>query len=215
MTTTATLETVEASELDFDALEATCGTTIEELQASVARLSLDALTDPEVRLNLIDAEHRLSEAEHELTVVARARAERERRDHEALQKAMDAKRQQHYVAAQKLQPAREQAAVAVDEAAQVYVRAITQYVTAAREQQAELLKANQPHAASAARPNGFAIQASFALALRDARWNRAFNGLGLWDRLPLISPNRQKPLAELDARAVEPVEPGTKKDRSE
>ena len=192
-------------QVDLDAIERDCEHKIGELRKAVSRLSLDAMTDPEVRNELVGVERELAEVETERHRVDLARAEQERRDADARQKALDARQQAAYRAAQKLQPGREQAAAAVDEAAEEFVRRIADFTAVCRKQQAALIQAGQPQVANIARPRGFLLEATLAKALTDARWAKTV-GPGLWERLPLIPLQHQKPLVESDAHPVEPPE---------
>lgn len=191
--------------VDLDALERDCETKIGELCGAIGRLSLDALSDPEVRHELVDVERELAEAQQEIQRIHLARAEQERRDMEARQKALGARQAAAYKAARQLQPKRERAAEAVDAAAEVFISAISEYVTICHSQQAALVQAGQPQVANIARARGFAIEATFARALTEARWAKQLGGVNPFERLPLIPAMHRKALAESDARPVEPL----------
>ncbi len=195
----------EPQEVDLDALQADVETKIRGLRDAIGRLSLDALSDGTVRAEMIDAEHQLAECQQELVHIGLARAEQERREVEARQKALGAQQRAAYKKARQLQPKRVRAAEAVDAAAKSFVDAISEFVGVCRDQQAALQSAGQPQQANVARAQPFLVEASLAKALSDARWQKRTTGL-TFERLPLIPIAHQRKLAESDARPVEPEE---------
>lgn len=190
-------------EVDFDALERDL---LERLAAARQRrqeLALDVLSDPAGRQELGQVEDVIAECEHEQQRLALARAELERRELARREKEESEARRAAYREAQLLQSARERAAEAIDRAATAFVAAIVAYGDVCVRQQTALRSAGRPQQAHIARPFRFGIEATFARAMSEARGKRQL--VDVWERLPLIPPMHQKPLAEADARPVEPI----------
>jgi hypothetical protein len=204
----AVAEPEQVAEVDLDAARAEVEENISRLRRAVSRLSLGAFTDsdPAVRSELIGVEGELADAEAELQRISLARAERERLAIEAQAAEQDAARLAALEVAQRLQPARAEAARAVDVAAAAHVEAVASFVSVARAQQQALRRAHQPETAHIARASGFAVEAAFARAMREAKWSGSLRGIDLWTRLRYIPVGHQRLLAESDARPVEPLE---------
>ncbi len=199
-------ETRPGDDFDLLALQADAEDNIERLRRDVSRLSLDSLGgDPEVRAELLDCERQLGEAEAEVVRIERARVEAERREMERDQTAFNARQAAALKDARRLQGERAKAAEAVDVAAVAFTDAIVAYVTACRDQQGKLRAAGNVDLAHIARPVGFSIEAAFAHAMREQTFRGALRGL--WERMPLIPVGHQRPLAEADAKVVEPLAP--------
>jgi hypothetical protein len=190
--------------VDLDAIEVDAQEKIDRLREAVSRLSLDAFSDPAVREELIAVEHELSDVEVELQRIASARAEQERRDMAAREAAETERQQAAYNDARRLQVERSTAAKAVDRAGESHVAAVLRWVDVCRRQEAKLRESGRPAVADMAKPRGHVVEAAFAHAFRDAWWAGTLRGLGIWDRLPLIRQAHKRPLAESDAKPVEP-----------
>ena len=187
--------TVAAVVPDLDEIERKLTGRLGELNHQRQRLALDAIGDSKAAAKLADVEGKLGACEQELRRLELARAEWERREVEAREAEKTEQRQAAIAEVRRLQPAREDAARAVDAAAEAHVAAVARYLAVCREQQAALSAADLAAIAGVARPIGMTIEASFARALLELD----LGGLDVWSRLAMIPPHLRVPLAESDA----------------
>ncbi len=184
--------------LDIPKQERDTEARIAELSSKRAELALDVLTDEALRPELEATERDLFAAEREAARLVEAQAEVERREAAALQDEADSEREATLKRARALQPRREEAAKAIDEAAEAFGAAVSKWAAICTQQQSELSQvvANQ-QTARACRPLGFLVEAALV---------RAMDGLDpdprsidMFDRLGFIPVAHRKPLAESDA----------------
>jgi hypothetical protein len=194
--------------VDLAAIESGIQAQITELDAERAQLSLDAFSDKRAKALLDDVEDRLAAAQAELGRVQLARAEQERRVTEARETETRERQAAALNEARRLQGLRAKLAAAVDDATRAYLEAVAAYIVVCRKQERQLIEGGWSREnADTARPRGHAIEAAFAVAKRQVEPAGVFGGIGLWQQAPpSVPPSRQAPLAESDARPVEPLE---------
>lgn len=171
------------------------------------RLSLDALTDAGARKRLAAVERQLDECEAELDRVELARREQARRQAEAIEAAENERRQQALTHARELQAEREKAAHAVDLAAARFARELRKFDRITTEQETTLRRVGARNAADMARPRSWQIEAALMHALREAGCPHGIIALEAFAGPAHIGPGWVRPLAESDARPIEPAAP--------
>lgn len=188
---------------DLQALARDAERRLVELREQRARLSLDALTDPEGAegQELASVESETAAAERQLAHARLAGEERDRRESEAREHAEREQRQQGYERAQALQRDREAAAGKIDRGAKALAGALAVFDCVVREQD-EALKQAGRREGTRVRPD--AIESAVHAALQAAGVQRG--------ALPLELRFHPRPQALLDGdqKPVEPAEKGAR-----
>jgi len=182
--------------VDLDALSADADAKLAELRPQLARLSLDALTDPTVAAELADVQSEIASAESALAQVALARQEQGRRDSQAAAEAEAQRRAEALDSACVIQVEREAAAASFDAAADALAAATWRWLRACDRQDVALREAGRTSGSGAARARPFALQGAYQRAMRDTRGVLALEAT--------VPPREQKRLADADVRPVEP-----------
>ncbi len=189
---------------DLDAIEAAARAQIGRLEQARARLSLDALRDPDVREEVADIEHQISDAEREIERIALARTEGERRERQAV---VDAEAERRAVAlkeAEKFHAQRLKAAKAADEAAAVYAAKLRQWDQLTTAEEGALRRAGRPADADAARPRSWQIEAALRYAIVNAGNQPSIVRLEAFSGGASVGPRNVRPLAESEAPLTAP-----------
>jgi DNA repair exonuclease SbcCD ATPase subunit len=121
----------------FDALEGEVNAKLAALAEARQRLSLDALTDEDARLELANVEDENRAAEAELERLALARTESSRRDREAEEKVERELRQAAAARAAKVEAMLPKLAKKIDSTGAAFARALADYQSAFYSHQAE------------------------------------------------------------------------------
>jgi hypothetical protein len=203
-----TTVTEPARVVDLDAIDQELVEKIDELSRDRQRLALAAMSDNSARARLSDIEAELSTAQGERQRLDLARAEQFRLDAEARQEQLDAERAAALKDARRLQARRQDAAAAVDATAREFAAAVLEYAEICGRQQVRLLEAGySENWTRVARFQGYPVEAALACALRET----GAAHVPAFERLPVILPAHQKPLADSDPRVVEPLADKTKR----
>lgn len=184
-----------AAELERRAVEA--DERLAGLRAQRDDLALDAaLSRGDALQQLERLEREIAEADAEVGRLRLAAAQRERREAEARQQALDAQQAQALARARELGDERQRAARAVDVAARKLGDALDGYLTACDEQGRALAEAGRRHGSVTVRPPGVVLEGALLAGFgeRAAR----FRSAGLLERVGLVPARLRVPLADVD-----------------
>ena len=165
----------------------------------------EALTDSEVAAELRAVEDDIANCEAALERVTLARAEQDRRGQQAQAEAETERRDEGMRHARRLEAERRKAARAVDSALRKFAAALRSWDKTTSEQERALRAAGwSAEQAMAARPRSWQVEAAIGRAVRDAKCPAGIVRLEAFRNG--LFPSHVKPLGELDAKVLSPVE---------
>lgn len=194
-----------AEPVDLDALQKDAERRIEQLREQRMRLAPEALTDSEVAAELKAIEGEIANCEAALERMKLAWAEKDRRSRQEQADAEAERRTAAMRKARELEAERRRASRAVDSALRRFATALRSFGKTTTAQERALRAGGwSMEQSQAARPRPWTIEAAVMRAPWDAscpsnilRLESFNNGLG---------PSHVKPLAENDAKVIEPAE---------
>lgn len=192
--------------VDLDELQAEADSRLAELREQRQRLAPEALRTKTGATKLARVEAEIREAEQSLDRVQLARTETARREEQARADAVSERRTAALQRARELQTERQKAAKAVDTALRRFATTLASWDRITTEQEQTLRAAGwNGERAMQARARPWMVEAAIALALRDAGCPRGIVGLQSFTGPISLGPRHEGPLADQDARPVEPV----------
>ena len=194
--------------VDLEALQSETEAELAELRDRRRRLAPEALRIRSAAGKLTRVEVQIREAEQALERVQLARAETARREEQARLDADAQRRAGGLARARELQSERNAAAREVDAAARQFAVKLAAWdrITTRQEQALRAAGWNGEHA-MAARPRPWMVEAALGRALGDAGVPRGMIRMETFTGATAsVRPGKVVPLAECDARPVEPPE---------
>ena len=185
-----------AESVDLDRVERDTQEQVERLRERRQMLALDGLTDPAAAAELSKVKADLDAAENALGHIELARTETARREQEALDQAAQQARDEAFARARELQTEREKAAARFDAAASKLASSLADLHKICGEQANLLLAAGRRQARDQAQFRPGSVVDGLKHALQEA---------GARDPFDLPPSRHPRPLAEGDARPVEPA----------
>jgi DNA repair exonuclease SbcCD ATPase subunit len=189
---------------DWEALEAASEAELEQLRERRQRLAPEALTQARAATQLAKVEGEIRDAEQRAERIQLARTELDRREAEEELASAQAAREAALQQARELQTERQRLAAEIDERAAAYAAALRAWDRVTSEQESALRNAGwAADVALMARPRAWMIECALARALRDAGCPHGIIELG---SVVGQAQRHIRPLAEADARPVEPTD---------